>query len=135
MVKEFKPDLFVVDKEATGFRGEILPALNWLQDNHDTRIVLGLRDVLDDPEPLLVEWERKGAADAIHRFYDEIWIYGLESIYNPLQGLKLSEDTLTRTHWTGYLKRETLGIPTHLDKPYVLVTASGGGDGLSLIHI
>lgn len=134
LVKEFKPDLFIIDKEPTGFRGEILPALNWLDQNHNTKIVLGLRDVLDSPELLKPEWERKGAAESIDKFYDEIWIYGLESIYNPVAGLNLSESTYSRMHWTGYLKRETQGVPTDMGKPYVLVTAGGGGDGKDLIE-
>jgi len=65
LVKEFKPDLFIVDKEATGFRGELLPALDWLKSNHDTQLVLGLRDVLDSPDPLREEWQRKGVLDRV----------------------------------------------------------------------
>ena len=58
------PDLLIVDKEPTGFRGELLPTLETLTNSGRTRIVLGLRDVLDEPEVLASEWERKGALDA-----------------------------------------------------------------------
>lgn len=133
LVKEFKPDLLIVDKEANGFRGELTSALDWLRENLDTRIVLGLRDVLDDPEALRVEWERKDAIATIERCYDEIWVYGLESVYNPVKGLKLSDEVKSRMHWTGYLRREIQGSPTDIGKPYVLVTAGGGGDGWALI--
>ena len=133
LVKEFKPDLFIVDKEATGFRGELLPALDWLKNNHDTQLVLGLRDVLDSPDPLREEWERKGVPETIENYYDEIWIYGLKSIYDPVQKLNLSERVRSRMHWTGYLKREVSGEPTDMDKPYILVTAGGGGDGRALV--
>ena len=60
-IDEYEPDLLIVDKEPTGFRGELLPTLNALRDQYQTRIVLGLRDVLDEPEVLAREWERKGA--------------------------------------------------------------------------
>ena len=133
LVKEFKPDLFIVDKEATGFRGELLPALEWLKENHDTQLVLGLRDVLDSPDPLRVEWDRKGVPETIDKYYDEIWIYGLKSIYDPVQKLNLSDRVRSRMHWTGYLKRQVSGSPTDMGKPYVLVTAGGGGDGRALV--
>ena len=133
LVKEFKPDLFIVDKEATGFRGELLPALDWLKNNHDTQLVLGLRDVLDSPDPLREEWQRKGVPETIENYYDEIWIYGLKSIYDPVQKLNLSDCVRSRMHWTGYLKREVSGEPTDMGKPYVLVTAGGGGDGRALV--
>ena len=43
----FRPDLLVVDKEPTGFRGEVLPTLRLLREE-GCRLVLGVRDVLDD---------------------------------------------------------------------------------------
>ncbi len=132
VVKEFQPDLLIVDKEANGFRGELAPALKWLRNNLDTRIVLGLRDVLDDAETLRVEWTRKDAFSAIERYYDEIWVYGLESVFNPVKGLGLSDEVKARMHWTGYLRREIQGQPTDMGKPYILITSGGGGDGTAL---
>jgi predicted glycosyltransferase len=44
----FRPDLFIVDKEPTGLRGEVVPALHLLKER-GTPLVLGLRDVMDDP--------------------------------------------------------------------------------------
>jgi predicted glycosyltransferase len=44
----YRPDLFIVDKEPTGLRGEVVPALHLLKER-GTPLVLGLRDVLDDP--------------------------------------------------------------------------------------
>src|SRR5215212_5236059 len=44
----FRPDVFIVDKEPTGFRGEIMPALERLRQQ-GCRLVLGIRDVLDEP--------------------------------------------------------------------------------------
>src|SRR6476659_487916 len=38
-VKSFQPDVFIVDKEPTGFRGEILPALDLLK-HRGCRLVL-----------------------------------------------------------------------------------------------
>jgi predicted glycosyltransferase len=133
----FGPDLLIVDKEPTGFRGELMPALGWLRQ-HDCRFVLGIRDVLDGPALLVPEWERKGARDAL-RYYDEIWVYGLKDIYEPLAALDLPRDIERRITYTGYLRRELPRQPPlsrhpKLTKsPFVLVTTGGGGDGEDLI--
>ncbi|KAB7616394.1 hypothetical protein F9L33_04365 [Amylibacter sp. SFDW26] len=133
-IQHFDPDLVIVDKEPTGFRGELLPSLEWLKAHRtETRIVLGLRDVLDEPEVLAKEWDRKGALQATERFYDEIWVYGLKSIYDPTQGLALSDDAKARTNWTGYLRRENVEDTTIQSDPYILVTPGGGGDGAAMV--
>jgi predicted glycosyltransferase len=133
-MQHFKPDLVIVDKEPTGFRGELLSGLSWIKQNcPNTQIVLGLRDVLDDPKLLAPEWDRKGAIAATEAFYDELWIYGLKSIYDPLAGLALSDSIKSRTHFTGYLRRETPNAPRPQGVPYVLVTPGGGGDGAAMV--
>ena len=65
MVQLFEPDIIVVDKEPTGFRGELRPALEWMHKTGKTKLVLGLRDVLDGPELLAEEWDRKNAVQAL----------------------------------------------------------------------
>ncbi len=133
-IKHFKPDLVIVDKEPTGFRGELISSLKWLKEHRpETQIVLGLRDVLDDPKLLAKEWDRKGALEAAENFYDEIWVYGLKSFYNPVSGLAFSDAAKARTHWTGYLRRENLNAPLPESDPYVLITPGGGGDGAAMV--
>ena len=134
--RNLSPDLLIVDKEPWGFRQELAETLSFLRDT-GTRIVLGVRDVLDDEDLLAREWERKGAVEAIDRFYDEIWIYGMPQICRPLDGLGLSSRMHERVVYTGYLKRE-IGRPPEPDddmpsEPYVLVTTGGGGDGRDLV--
>lgn len=133
--QQYQPDLLIVDKEPTGFRGELLPTLDMLLDNGRTRLVLGLRDVLDEPEVLAAEWDRKGATDATETYYDEIWIYGLHSIYDPTAGLNLSAAARKRMHWTGYLRRSVDSATDAPDPPYILVTPGGGGDGEALVNL
>ncbi|RMH50835.1 MAG: hypothetical protein D6686_05325 [Alphaproteobacteria bacterium] len=132
----FRPDLVIVDKEAWGFRNELAPTLATARAR-GARIVLGLRDVLDAPEAVRAEWERKGHLEAIERFYDEIWIYGLPEICRPLEGLGLSPrwERDGRLIYTGYLRRAALGAdrPSRAQRePYILVTSGGGGDGARL---
>ncbi|QBF30672.1 glycosyltransferase family protein [Thalassococcus sp. S3] len=135
-IEQYEPDLLVVDKEPTGFRGELLPALETLRTAGSTKIVLGLRDVLDEPEVLSAEWDRKGALTAAETFYDEIWVYGLRSIYDPTEGLPLSDAVRARMHWTGYLRRTVQEEPDPAEAPpYILITPGGGGDGKALVNL
>ena len=87
----FDPDIFIVDKEPLGLRGEIQGTLEMLRAR-GKRLVLGLRDVLDNPATLVNEWERKNALPALQDIYDEVWVYGLPQICEPLQGLALTEE-------------------------------------------
>jgi len=137
-VKSFRPDVFIVDKEPTGFRGEVIPALDYLQQA-GCRLVLGIRDVMDEPALLLPEWERKEARQALIRYYDEIWVYGLKDVYEPLAALDLPPDVEARITYTGYLRREKPATPSLVrypkltKQPFILVTTGGGGDGDDLI--
>ncbi len=136
--KVFNPDLFLVDKEPLGLRGEIHETLRMLKRN-GTQCVLGLRDVMDDPVLLAREWERKQPVPALRDLYDEIWVYGLPQICNPLAGIDLPETVRAKITYTGYLRRDPSENGTaamskpQFDEPYVLVTTGGGGDGESLI--
>ncbi|MEM9781730.1 MAG: glycosyltransferase [Pseudomonadota bacterium] len=134
--REFAPDLLIVDKEPWGFRQELSDTLALLRAR-GTKIVLGLRDVLDDEDALAREWERKGALEAIERFYDEIWVYGVPAMCQPLAGLGLSARMEARTVYTGYLRRAldpSAALPEQGPvEPYVLVTTGGGADGAALV--
>jgi len=135
--KEFRPDLLIVDKEPWGFRRELAATLRAARDR-GARIVLGIRDVLDDEDALTREWGRKGSIDAIEQFYDEIWIYGIPQICRPLAGLGLTPRMETQAIYTGYLRREIADWPVEYasdlpEEPYILVTTGGGGDGAALV--
>ncbi len=134
----FRPDLFIVDKEPLGLRGEVGPALHLLKER-GTPLVLGLRDVMDDPTALAQEWERKKIVPALRDLYDEIWIYGLPQINKPLTGIDVPPSVRHKMVYTGYLHRE---LPLHadipheieeIDGPFILVTSGGGGDGEDLV--
>ena len=135
----FNPDLFIVDKEPVGLRGEVLETLETLKPR-GTRLVLGLRDVMDEPRLLMPEWKRKNVLPALREIYDEIWVYGLPQICNPLEGISLPLSVRQKMTYTGYLHREvpTGGAPPRLpeivNRPYLLVTTGGGGDGEGLIE-
>jgi predicted glycosyltransferase len=133
----FEPDVFVVDKAPLGMKREVYPTLKHFHDSRpSTLTVLGLRDVLDDPEYIRRHWKVGRIAEAIEEFYDLILLYGPREVYDPLPEYGLSEEVLDRSHYVGYVGHDP-APETDLDLPflpgYVLVTAGGGGDGFHLI--
>ncbi|MBL8675686.1 MAG: hypothetical protein JNL07_12415 [Rhodospirillales bacterium] len=134
----FDPDLFIVDKEPLGLRGEVGETLAALK-RRGTPLVLGLRDVMDEPALLAPEWKRKNVMPALRDLYDDIWIYGLPQLNDPLAGIALSKTVKRKMVYTGYLRRDLptdRGLPAvvrDLDRRYILVTPGGGGDGEALV--
>jgi predicted glycosyltransferase len=132
----YSPDIFIVDKEPLGLRGEVEQTLKLLK-LRGTINILGLRDVMDDSEMLQAEWQRKEVVPALDKLYNEIWIYGSESIINPIQGIELPKSTRDKMRYLGYLKRELPArsyLPRDYRKePYLLITTGGGGDGEQLV--
>lgn len=132
----FDPDLFIVDKEPWGLRGEVKPTLAMLKAR-GVPLILGLRDVMDTPDLLAAEWERKNVRPALERIYDDVWIYGLPQVCDPLQGIALCDEARARMHYTGYLRRHVPHVlPENWERPerpYLLVTPGGGGDGEALV--
>ncbi len=133
----FKPDIFLVDKEPTGLKGEVVSTLRALRDK-GTINVLGLRDVMDEASSLKAEWLRKQVRPVLEDLYHDIWVYGLELMGNPVEGLELPESVQKKITFTGYLHRDLPSdrnwvAPVNLDTPYFLVTAGGGGDGVEMV--
>ena len=134
----FDPDILIVDKEPLGLRGEAEATLKTLKER-GTRLVLGLRDIMDDPDQLAPEWERKKAMPALENLYDEIWVYGLPQICEPLKGLAVPSSVSRKMVYTGYLRREassyaaSLEVPSLTEEPFILITPGGGGDGEDLV--
>jgi predicted glycosyltransferase len=134
----YRPDLFLVDKEPLGLRGEVRDTLEMLKER-GTPLVLGLRDVMDEPSALAPEWERKRVLPALHDLYDSIWVYGLPQFCDPLEGIELSSSVYRKVTYTGYLGQDPSAQRTEssnasvFTEPFLLVTPGGGGDGGDLI--
>ena len=132
----FDPDLFLVDKEPLGLRGEVRGTLEILK-RRGTPLALGLRDVMDEPSLLAPEWERKNVVPALEDLYDSIWVYGLPQICDPLEGIALPQSVRDKMVYTGYLRREATPKARPaidiFDRPYFLVTPGGGGDGEKMV--
>jgi len=110
-LKEFKPDLFIVDNLPRGAYRELDPTLKHLKSVGNTRCILGLRDVLDEPWSVYRDWLRWKNEEAIRDNYDAIWVYGDPAIYNMIDEYRFPPVIATKIQFCGYLdqrKRTTL---------------------------
>ena len=137
-IQNFKPDVFIVDNVPRGAMGELNATLQHLRTKTTTRCVLGLRDVLDEPNVIRRSWKKSNNEDAIRRYYDAVWVYGDPKVYNPIQEYGLSNDVTDKFRYTGYLDRAStlqLATPEHLQptfksfKRLALCMVGGGQDG------
>jgi len=140
----FDPDLFVVDKAVRGVHGELDTALRRLQGT-GTRVVLGLRDVLDAPAATVREWQATGSTETIRDYYDEVWVYGDPEVFDPAAAYDWPWSVRSKLVYTGYLadhRPDYLPPRSHPDRaadrwlvpaePYVLCLVGGGQDGAGL---
>ncbi len=143
-LESFRPDLLIVDNVPRGAQRELDAALAMLRARGDARVVLGLRDVLDDAAVIRRQWSQSRSYDALRDFYDEIWIYGDPVVFDSLHEYWYPEDVLSKIFYTGYFDLcerlrsapaeelrwvERLGVA---ERPTVLCLLGGGQDGARL---
>lgn len=143
VLEGFDPDVVLVDKLPRGVCGELDEALRALRLRGRARCLLGLRDVLDDPESVEREWHLTRAEQAILNHYDAIWVYGDPAVYDPVREYHFSAAAAAKVRYTGYLDRARLSRPEESDGaerlspalppgPLVLCMVGGGEDGAQL---
>jgi predicted glycosyltransferase len=142
-LETFQPDVFIVDKVPLGPFNELRMALESARRTRRIHCVLGLRDILDSPESVSVQWATADGLTAVDRFYEQVWIYGDRSVYDPVVNYAFGESVAKKVRFLGYLDRSARfeqverscgqcidGIP--VDQPLVVCTLGGGQDGLPL---
>jgi len=133
--ESFRPHLFLVDNVPLGMKGEVVPTLRALRSgNPHCRILLNLRDILDDPAAIRSAWARDGVYEALAEYYDGIFVLGDSSIFDPISayGLPSSKTTIV-----GYAAPGPRIVPSPRARTpreaRVLLTAGGGGDGAEFL--
>lgn len=140
----FKPDLFIVDKEPLGLKREVLPTLQWLKASlPQTKTILGLRDILDEPSVIKHDWAEKNVYSHLLELYNEIWVYGDQNIYDPVELYAIPSEMHEKVVFTGYIprKKKNSNLREKIrqqfrvlpDDNFVLVTTGGGGDGFEVL--
>ena len=136
-VESFEPDVLLIDKAPVGVCRELIPTLKWLRAHRpDTHVVFGMRDIEDDAERTRAQWNRDGVIEALERFFDEVWVYGMREVYDPVRAYRLPRTIEDKLSFMGYVAR---GVCDHdptarPQRRNVLVTVGGGTDGAALLE-
>ena len=135
-VQSYQPDLLIVDKVPSGAGGELLPTLQWLSLESNCHCVLGLRDILDEPQEVICNWEALDTFKIIQEFFPSVWIYGDSNIYDAVAEYSFPSSLSERVAYTGYLDTSLrlAGIEksSRKEPSFVLCTIGGGQDGEEL---
>lgn len=141
----YAPDVFLVDHMPHGAMGELLPALEAMdQAGIPIRNVLGLRDILDSPNVTISRWQVEGAYDVIERFYARILVFGMQDVYDVAENYKLPESATKKLFYCGYVanlehERNAYSIRARYldgkvpDTRLIAVMAGGGADAYSMM--
>ncbi len=139
--RNFQPDFFIVDHAPGGLQGEAIATLRHLKEAFpETKLIVGLRDIMDDAPTVRKSWAREGVYQLFDDLYDLILVYGNRAFYDVVNEYGLSARAAEKTRFVGYLGREpgarsSADIRASLDMQtdkLVVVTAGGGGDGRTI---
>lgn len=137
----FRPDCLIVDKVPRGALRELDPALRALKAAGRTKVVLGLRDVLDEPDAVEREWHEAENDAALREFYDAVWIYGDPRVYDLSRECQLGPGFRRKARFTGYFDRApsagrngalATSPASCRGKRLALLQVGGGQDGFDL---
>lgn len=135
-----RPDVLLVDHAPAGMRGELLPTLSLMRrELPATRVVVGLRDILDSPDVVRKLWQEEDTYALLERAYDDIFVYGSRELFDVVPAYGIPETTAAKLRYVGHIGRP-LPSPNRTDQTAwpgsgirVLVTTGGGGDGMFLM--
>jgi len=87
-----------------GAMGELVPALDALKAaGADTKIVLGLRDILDAPEVIQERWRVEGAFEIIEQYYDLVLVYGMREVFDVAEQYYFPPHIAEKLCYCGYV--------------------------------
>lgn len=135
VIETFAPDVLLVDHEPAGVWDELVEPIRALKDRGRTRVILGLRDILDDPDRVTRTWQALGTRDVVAQLYDEVMIYGSAGFYPSDAAYGL--DALRRVN-VRYCGAVTTARPVAREQwpgppRRVLVSGGGGRDAYALL--
>ena len=138
--RHYAPDLVLVDHSPLGLGGEALPLLRFLKARRPhCRLVLGLRDVIDEPRRVRQAWRAEGVYEALNELYDQILVYGDPAVVDVARDYGLPDRAARKLQYVGYLRRQAAAEPepgpVEPGGQRVLVTAGGGGDAAAFFHL
>lgn len=136
-IRQFQPDVFLVDHAPAGMKGELLDSLALIRrEMPGTQTVVGLRDVIDSAEHVIPLWRQQGIYDLLEWAYDRILVYGSRELYATDREYQFPASLRDKVRYSGYIARHPRRRFSRNanSSPTILVTTGGGGDGFPLMH-
>ncbi len=143
-VEAFDPDVLIVDKAPLGAVNELGGVLKMLTRRGRCRLVLGLREVLDEPSVIAQEWDDGGYEACVERYYDRVWVYGDPRVFDTVAEYRFPAGVAAKVRYSGYLNpcdgwpqslvargRATASLDVPAGR-IVLCEVGGGQDGAAL---
>lgn len=134
--RSFTPDLVIIDHQATGLRGEAMAMLR--QAKRDRALVFfGMRDVKDSPEVVKRSWNAVDVRWALNQCYDQICVYGMREVFNPVDAYAPMLDDVRRLDFTGFIVPEPgrhAVTPPPRKRKKVVATFGGGSDAAQRVE-
>jgi len=132
-IRDYDPNVLLVDHSPLGGKGELLPGLELLAERGGCLRILGLRDIIDEPGSVIELWRQTGVYDVLTRLYDRLVVYGHQQVFDPVTQYAFPESLARKTDFVGYVCEDPApAVQEHVNgkdpRPLVTVTV-GGGDG------
>jgi predicted glycosyltransferase len=141
-VGSYRPNVLLVDKQPLGVGGELKAALRRVRETGG-RSVLGLRDILDEPDAVRAEWTPETTRLVLDH-YLRVLVYGSESVFDTLRSSALPRELRRVSHYCGYVTTPVSrrgasmppfpGLGKGRSRPLVLGTTGGGEDGMRVLE-
>ncbi|MHB1510081.1 MAG: glycosyltransferase family protein [Acidimicrobiales bacterium] len=139
IVARWQPDALLVDHAPQGMKGELLPVFDTVRlRSPETKVVLGLRDILDDPARVQATWKAEGTYEILESVYDGVVVYGDRDVFDLAPAYDIPEPLASCIEYCGYVTANRPQAPVRPaeltgDGRYLLGTVGGGGDGVEVL--
>jgi predicted glycosyltransferase len=127
-------------------KGELRLALEMAREKlPGTRVVLGLRDVLDEPDVVRATWRAQGVYPLMATAYDQVIVYGCRELFDAASEYDIPDAVARRVQYSGYIAkdrdmehsvdgRETWTQARRAGDRRILVMGGGGGDAAPMLR-
>lgn len=138
-LETFSPDIVIIDNVPNGAMSELRSVLPMLAQKQ-IQVVLGLRDIIDEPEAVQRQWSKLNNVTTLRDYFAAIWVYGDPRFYDLTHAYDFGDLIRNKTTFLGYLDAQlrprkmmpAAEIVPGIDRPYSLCVVGGGQDGFQL---
>jgi predicted glycosyltransferase len=114
-------------------KGELRLALEMAREElPDTRVVLGLRDIVDEPDVVRATWSTQGVYQVMETAYHQIIVYGSRELFDAVSEYDIPEAVRRRVQFSGYIAKDR-GLEQSVNGRTTWTQARRGGDRRVLV--